>query len=86
MKITKLTTHRVSPRWMSLEPRTHEDVTGRSEPVEGRARTAEAAAHDVSEQLVGHDHACINARWRAMYHGSSCHGRFYRGGPGVAKG
>ncbi len=76
MKITKLTTYRVPPRWMLLKIETDEGVTGWGEPViEGRARTVEAAVHELSELLVGRDPARINDLWSTMYRGS-----FYRGG------
>lgn len=47
MKITKLTTYRLPPRWMFLKIETDEGVVGWGEPViEGRARTVEAAVHE----------------------------------------
>ena len=77
MKITKLTTYRVPPRWMLLKIETDEGLVGWGEPViEGRARTVEAAVHELSELLVGQDPARINDHWQAMYRGG-----FYRGGP-----
>jgi len=77
MKITKLTTYRVPPRWMLLKIETDEGVVGWGEPViEGRARTVEAAVHELSEYLVGQDPSRINDLWQVMYRGG-----FYRGGP-----
>ena len=77
MKITKLTTYRVPPRWMLLKIETDEGVTGWGEPViEGRARTVEAAVHELSDYLVGQDPARINDLWQVMYRAG-----FYRGGP-----
>lgn len=77
MKITKLTTYRVAPRWMFLKIETDEGVTGWGEPViEGKARTVEAAVHELSDLLIGQDPARINDLWQAMYRGG-----FYRGGP-----
>jgi len=77
MKITKLTTFRVPPRWMFLKIETDEGLVGWGEPViEGRARTVEAAVHELSKLLVGQDPARINDHWQAMYRGG-----FYRGGP-----
>ena len=77
MKITKLTTYRVPPRWMFLKIETDEGIAGWGEPViEGRARTVEAAVHELSKLVVGQDPARINDLWQAMYRGS-----FYRGGP-----
>ena len=77
MKITKLTTYRVPPRWMLLKVETDEGVVGWGEPVvEGRARTVETAVHELSKLVVGQDPARINDLWQAMYRGG-----FYRGGP-----
>ncbi|MFL6673077.1 MAG: galactonate dehydratase [Massilia sp.] len=77
MKITKLTTYRVAPRWMFLKIETDEGVTGWGEPViEGRVRTVETAVHELSHHLLGQDPGRINDLWQAMYRGG-----FYRGGP-----
>ncbi len=76
MKIIKLTTYRVPPRWMLLKIETDEGIVGWGEPViEGRARTVEAAVHEMTPFLVGQDPANINDIWQAMYRGG-----FYRGG------
>jgi len=77
MKITKLTSYRVPPRWMFLKIETDEGVTGWGEPViEGRARTVETAVGELSDYLVGQDPMRINDLWQLMYRGG-----FYRGGP-----
>ena len=77
MKVTKLTTYRLPPRWMFLKVETDEGVVGWGEPViEGRARTVEAAVHELSEYIVGKDPSRINDIWQAMYRTG-----FYRGGP-----
>ena len=76
MKITRLTTYRVPPRWMFLKIETDEGIVGWGEPVvEGRARTVEAAVHELSDYLVGQDPCRINDLWQVMYRGG-----FYRGG------
>jgi galactonate dehydratase len=76
MKIIKLTTYRVPPRWMLLKIETDEGIVGWGEPViEGRARTVEAAVHEMTPFLVGQDPGRINDLWQAMYRGG-----FYRGG------
>ncbi|WP_431262450.1 galactonate dehydratase [Roseateles chitinivorans] len=76
MRITKLTTYRVPPRWMFLKIDTDEGVVGWGEPViEGRARTVEAAVHELSEYVVGQDPSRINDLWQLMYRAG-----FYRGG------
>ena len=77
MKITRLTTYRLPPRWMFLKVETDEGVTGWGEPViEGRARTVEAAVHELSDYLIGQDPRRINDLWQTMYRAG-----FYRGGP-----
>ncbi|VTN02524.1 D-galactonate dehydratase [Raoultella ornithinolytica] len=77
MKITKLTTYRLPPRWLFLKIETDEGVVGWGEPViEGRARTVEAAVHELGEYLIGADPARINDLWQVMYRAG-----FYRGGP-----
>lgn len=54
MKITNITTYRLPPRWMFLKIETDEGVVGWGEPViEGRARTVEAAVHELKEYLIG---------------------------------
>jgi len=76
VKITKLTTYRVAPRWMFLKMETDEGLVGWGEPVvEGRARSVEAAVAEIGEQLIGTDPARINDHWQTMYRGA-----FYRGG------
>jgi galactonate dehydratase len=77
MKITRLSTYRVPPRWMFLKMETDEGVVGWGEPIiEGRARTVEAAVHELSEYLIDKDPARINDLWQMLYRGG-----FYRGGP-----
>ena len=44
MKITKVSTYRVLPRWMFVKIETDEGISGWGEPVvEGHAKTVEAA-------------------------------------------
>ncbi|WP_319237555.1 galactonate dehydratase [uncultured Propionivibrio sp.] len=77
MKITRLTTYRLPPRWMFLKVETDEGITGWGEPVvEGRARSVETAVHELSDFLIGKDPARINDLWQTLYRGG-----FYRGGP-----
>ena len=77
MKITKLSTYRLAPRWMFLKIETDEGVSGWGEPViEGRARTVQAAVDELSEYVVGQDPSRINDIWQTLYRGG-----FYRGGP-----
>lgn len=68
MKITKITTYRLPPRWMFLKIETDEGVVGWGEPViEGRARTVEAAVHELGDYLIGQDPSRINDLWQVMY-------------------
>ena len=76
MKITKLTTYIVPPRWLFLKVETDEGVVGWGEPVvEGRALTVEAAVHELADYLIGKDPMLIEDHWNVMYRGG-----FYRGG------
>ncbi len=61
---------------MLLKIETDAGIVGWGEPViEGRARTVEAAVHEMSHYLVGQDPSRINDLWQVMYRGG-----FYRGG------
>ena len=77
MKITKISTYRVLPRWMFVKVETDEGITGWGEPVvEGHAKTVEAAVHEISDYVTGMDPRNINDIWQMLYRT-----RFYRGGP-----
>ena len=77
MKITKMETFLVPPRWLFLKIETDEGITGWGEPVvEGRAATVEAAVKELSEYLIGKDPLKIEDHWQVMYRAG-----FYRGGP-----
>jgi galactonate dehydratase len=76
MKITRLTTYRVAPRWMFLKIETDAGITGWGEPVlEGRVRTIETAVQEFGLTLIGRDPTRINDLWQTMYRS-----HFYRGG------
>ena len=76
MKITKLTTYIVPPRWLFLKVETDEGIVGWGEPVvEGRALTVQAAVHELQDYLIGKDPFLIEDHWNVMYRGG-----FYRGG------
>ena len=76
MKITKLTTYLVPPRWCFLKLETDEGVTGWGEPVlEGRAHTVAAAVDELADYLVGKDPFLIEEHWTVLYRAG-----FYRGG------
>ena len=77
MKITKLTTYSVPPRWLFLKIETDEGLVGWGEPViEGRAATVAAAVEELSDYVVGKDPCNIEDIWTVLYRGG-----FYRGGP-----
>ena len=76
MKITKLTTFVVPPRWLFLKIETDAGVTGWGEPVvEGRAETVAACVAELADYLIGKDPAPIEEHWTVLYRGG-----FYRGG------
>ncbi|QAU24510.1 galactonate dehydratase [Dyella sp. M7H15-1] len=77
MKITRLTTFLVPPRWLFVRVDTDEGISGWGEPVvEGRAHTVAAAVDELSDYLVGKDPRHIEDHWNVLYRGG-----FYRGGP-----
>ncbi|MGP4115100.1 galactonate dehydratase [Streptomyces sp. 4N509B] len=77
MKITRVETFAVPPRWLFCRVETDEGVVGWGEPVvEGRAATVRTAVHELAELLVGRDALRIEDHWQVMTKGS-----FYRGGP-----
>ena len=77
MKITKLETFFVKPRWVFLKMHTDEGVTGWGEPiVEGWSQAVAAAGQEMGEYLEGKDPRRIEHHWQALYRGA-----FYRGGP-----
>ena len=76
MKITKLTTYIVPPRWCFLKVETDDGIVGWGEPVvEGRAHTVAAAVDELSDYLIGKDPRHIEDHWTVLYRGG-----FYRGG------
>ncbi len=76
MKITRLTTFLVPPRWCFLKIETDEGIVGWGEPVlEGRAETVAAAVAELADYLVGKDPRHIEDHWTVLYRGG-----FYRGG------
>lgn len=77
MKITKLETFIVPPRWLFVKIETDEGITGWGEPViEGRAATVEAAVQELSTYLIDQNPLRIEDLWNVMYRSG-----FYRGGP-----
>ena len=76
MKITRLTTYQIPPRWLFLKIETDAGICGWGEPIlEGRAQTVAAMVEEMSDYLVGRDPSPIEDHWTVLYRGG-----FYRGG------
>jgi galactonate dehydratase len=77
LKITKVETIFVKPRWLFLKIHTNAGITGLGEPiVEGRAKTVATAIEELAPYLMGKDPRPVAHHWQAMYRHA-----FYRGGP-----
>ncbi len=77
MKITKIETFQVPPRWLFLRMETDEGLVGWGEPiVEGRADSVAAAVAEMADYLIGEDASRIEDHWQVLTKGG-----FYRGGP-----
>ncbi len=77
MRITKLETFLVKPRWLFLKVHTNAGISGWGEPiVEGRARTCATAIQELETYLIGKDPRAVAHHWQAIYRHA-----FYRGGP-----
>ena len=77
MKITRIETFEVPPRWLFCRVETDEGLVGWGEPiVEGRAEVVRAAVAVLAEYLIGQDPLSIEKHWQVMTKGG-----FYRGGP-----
>ena len=77
MKIDKIETFLVPPRWLFCRVSTDEGIVGWGEPiVEGRAEVVRAAVDVLAEYLIGEDPLRIEQHWQVLTKGG-----FYRGGP-----
>src|SRR5579864_9745957 len=77
LKITKLETFLVKPRWLFLKVHTNAGIVGLGEPIiEGRALTCATAIGEIAPYLVGKDPRRVVHHWQAIYRHA-----FYRGGP-----
>ncbi|MFJ1601588.1 galactonate dehydratase [Streptomyces sp. NPDC088261] len=77
MKIVRVETFLVPPRWLFCRVETDEGVVGWGEPVvEGRAEVVRAAVDVLAEYLVGRDPLRIEDHWQVLSKAG-----FYRGGP-----
>jgi len=77
LRITKLETFLVKPRYLFLKIHTDEGIIGLGEPIlEGRAKTCATAVEELAPWLIGRDPRNVVHHWQAMYRHA-----FYRGGP-----
>jgi galactonate dehydratase len=77
IKITRLETFLVKPRWLFLKVHTNAGIVGLGEPItEGRALTCQTAVKEIEAYLIGKDPRAAAHHWQAIYRHA-----FYRGGP-----
>ena len=77
LRVTRLETFLVKPRWLFLKVHTNAGIIGLGEPVlEGRAKTCATAVEEIAPYLVGKDPRRVVHHWQAIYRHA-----FYRGGP-----
>jgi galactonate dehydratase len=77
VKIERIETFLVAPRWLFCRVETDEGLVGWGEPVvEGRAEVVRSAVEVLSEYLIGADPLRIEQHWQILTKGG-----FYRGGP-----
>jgi len=77
VRITKLETFKVKPRFLFLKMHTDQGIIGLGEPVvEGRADTVATAVKEIEPYLLGKDPRQVIHHWQAIYRHA-----FYRGGP-----
>jgi len=77
LKITRLETFLVKPRWLFLKVYTNAGIVGLGEPItEGRALTCAEAVKEIEPYLIGKDPRRVVHHWQAIYRHA-----FYRGGP-----
>jgi galactonate dehydratase len=77
LKITRLETFLIKPRWLFLKVHTNAGIVGLGEPItEGRATTCAEAVKEIEPYLVGKDPRAVAHHWQAIYRHA-----FYRGGP-----
>ena len=80
MKITRIETFLVPPRWLFVRLETDTGIVGWGEATcEGRSETVRTAVDQLSELLLGEDPLRIEDHWQVLTKGS-----FYRGGPILA--
>lgn len=77
MKISRIETIHVRPRWLLVRIHTDTGLSGWGEAtLEGRCLTVETMIHEMGRWLVGQDPRRIEYIWQHLHRGG-----FYRGGP-----
>jgi galactonate dehydratase len=77
MKIGRIETFRVPPRWLFVRVEADEGAVGWGEAsLEGHAEAVDGAFEALRDRFVGHDPFRIEDAWQVAYRGG-----FYRGGP-----
>jgi galactonate dehydratase len=77
VKIERIETFLVPPRWLFCRVETDDGLVGWGEPVvEGRAEVVRSAVEVLAEYLIGQDPLRIEHHWQILTKGG-----FYRGGP-----
>ena len=77
LKIARIETFVVPPRWLFCRVETEDGAAGWGEPsLEGHAEAVEGAFEALRDRFIGHDAARIEDIWQIAYRGG-----FYRGGP-----
>ncbi|MBC7267561.1 MAG: galactonate dehydratase [Streptomyces sp.] len=77
MRIARIETFMVPPRWLFCRVETDDGLVGWGEPVvEGRAEVVRSAVEVLAEHLLGQDPLRIQDHWQVLTKGG-----FYRGGP-----
>src|SRR5260370_8021709 len=67
LKVTRLETFLVKPRWMFLKVHTNAGIVGYGEPItEGRALTCREAVKEIEPYLIGKDPRPVAPHWQAI--------------------
>lgn len=68
LKVTRLETFLVKPRWLFLKVHTNAGIVGLGEPVtEGRSLTCATAVKEIEPYLIGKDPRRVAHHWQAIY-------------------
>ncbi|WP_114947429.1 galactonate dehydratase [Microvirga calopogonii] len=77
MKLSRIETFHVPPRWLFVRVESHDGAVGWGEAsLEGHAEAVDGAFESFRDRFIGHDARRIEDIWQVAYRGG-----FYRGGP-----